>query len=481
MRLEELLRGTGVEVPGSLASEEVAAVTDDSRQVSGGTLFVAVTGHAGDGHLYAERALASGAPASVTERRLEGSERLLLNAGGDNRRLVALLAARLAGYPWRRMTMAGVTGTNGKTSTVRMLAWILRSLGTRTGVVGTVGHVIGGRDVPSRMTTPGPVELTRLVAEMAEAGDDACVMEVSSHALSQRRVEEMRFDVGLLTNISRDHLDYHASMEDYVRSKLHLFDLLRRDGRALAGSYAEGTPSVPGALTFGPGSRDDFRVSDVSFDMSGTRFTLDCRGERVRVELATPGSWSAMNAAGAMAAACVLGASPEDASVALSSFPGVPGRFQTVPGAGERGFLVAVDYAHTPDALARLLEQARELCEGRLVVVFGAGGDRDRGKRPLMGSAASRLADVAVVTSDNPRTEEPLSIIRGITAGMDGSASVEVIPDRREAIRAATCLLRPGDVLLIAGKGHEDYQVVGTRRLRFDDLEEAAAALEGRT
>jgi UDP-N-acetylmuramoyl-L-alanyl-D-glutamate--2,6-diaminopimelate ligase len=313
---------------------------------------------------------------------------------------------------------------------------------------------------------------------MRKSGDSCCVMEVSSHALSLERVESIRFDAAVFTNITQDHLDYHGSMEDYLACKVHLFDLLKKDGSALIGTYSPGYPRIPEAKTFGLRDEDDFRISGVTASLTGIKFSVEHEGESTRVEMRVPGGFNIYNATGAMAAAVERGIALDAAAEALRDFPGVPGRFQAVDKG--QGFLVAVDYAHTPDALRRVLQQARELTENRVIVVFGAGGDRDSAKRPIMGGIATELADTSIVTSDNPRTEDPGMIIEDILRGIrqDSSRTVIVQPDRRSAIFEAVRLAEAGDVVIIAGKGHEDYQILGREKIHFDDREVALQALE---
>jgi len=478
MKLSELLNGTAVILPAD-RDATISSLEDDSRRVVPGSLFIAVRGFETDGHSFIKQAFDRGAAAVVAEYSVACSHDLLINPSGDNRALLAELAARFYHRPWEDIITVGITGTNGKTSTARMLAWIMEAHGSHPGVIGTVGHIIGGVAQSASVTTPGSLEIARLMAHMRDSGDRSCVMEVSSHALSMARVDAVRFDVGLFTNISQDHLDHHGTMEEYLECKLRLFDLLKSNGTAIVGTYANGHPDVAGALTFGTEENDDFRISDIRVWRKGTRFHLKNAGAIIPVNLRAPGRFNAYNAAGAVAAAAALGVDPVSAAESLSGFPGVPGRFEVV----DRGqdFLVAVDYAHTPDALERVLRQGAELKSGRLISVFGAGGDRDRGKRPLMGGIASGISDLTIVTSDNPRTEDPGAIITDILSGIPQEklkvGEVLVEPDRRKAIRTAIGMAAEGDVIVIAGKGHEDYQILGRKKVHFDDREEAAAAL----
>jgi UDP-N-acetylmuramoyl-L-alanyl-D-glutamate--2,6-diaminopimelate ligase len=476
VRLGELLGPSCVPVPEGLAGLEVTGLENDSRRVAPGFLFVAVRGFTEDGHAYAARAIEAGASAVLAERPLEMPS-CIVNPRGDNRRLLGEIAARFYGRPWESLVVVGVTGTNGKTSTAHMIRWMLERQGLRCGLLGTVGHIVAGREVAASETTPDALALARLFSGMAEGGDAAAVMEVSSHALALSRVEEIRFDAAVFTNITQDHLDFHSSMDGYLRAKMHLLDLLKPSGKAVFGTYAPGWPEVSGAVTFGTSPGSAFRICGLTCDPSGISFDIQHEGDSARVSMATPARVNAYNSAGAIAACVTLGLPMAECAAALAGFPGVPGRLEII--GNDRGFLVAVDYAHTPDALERVLRQAREFTRNRLAVVFGAGGDRDRAKRPRMGAIAARLADRVVVTSDNPRTEDPLSIIGEILAGIpSGCGTVSVESDRRKAIRMAVEGSLPGDVVIIAGKGHEDYQIVGHTRSHFDDREEARAALE---
>ena len=476
MKLSVLLEGTGIRVPDALSDADVTAVTDDSREAGPGFLFVAVRGFRVDGHDYAASALAKGAVAAVVERPVDGAgERLLVNPSGDDRRLLSAVSAAICGSPWERLTTVGITGTNGKTSTAHMTAWILEKHGVRCGILGTVGHRIGGRTIGAHETTPGSVETARLMRMMVDAGDGACAMEVSSHALMLSRVDDVRFDVALFTNITQDHLDFHGTMQDYLAAKERIFGLLKPGGHSLVGTYSPGSPVPRGALTFGQSGEDSFSIVAVESSARGSRFGIVREGARTDFSLRIPGRVNIFNAAGAAAACSLLGFGLAGCAEALESFPGVPGRLEVVDEGQD--FLVAVDYAHTPDAVERVLLQAREMSTGRVIAVLGAGGDRDRTKRPRMGAIASELADIVFVTSDNPRSEDPLSIIAGIMEGVDGPAVVIREPDRRAAIRAAVAGASSGDVVIIAGKGHEDYQIIGGVRHRFDDREEARLAL----
>jgi UDP-N-acetylmuramoyl-L-alanyl-D-glutamate--2,6-diaminopimelate ligase len=477
MILSDLLRKTGIQAPREFASVEITSIEEDSRKVVPGSLFVAIKGFRTDGHLYIKQALSNGAAAVLTERQVFKDPRICVNPDHENRKILSMISSRFYDYPWNNLVTVGITGTNGKTSTARMLHWIFQKHDMQCGIMGTIGHLIGGENVKAIVTTPGALDTARMMREMVRKGDECCVMEVSSHALSLSRVDNVRFDVALFTNITQDHLDYHRSMGDYLNCKKHLFDLIKKNGRAIIGTYSPGYPEIKGAVTFGTLKNDTYRISEMSGEPGRISFLFHADGAVIPVEMAIPGKFNIYNAAGALSAAVELGIDPGSASESLGDFPGVPGRFQSV-NLGQ-DFLVAVDYAHTPDALKRILMQASELSENRVIAVFGAGGDRDSSKRPVMGRIAESIADILVITSDNPRTENPDVIISEIVAGFNSESTRRIIvePDRRTAIRSAIRIAEPGDVVIVAGKGHEDYQILGKKRIHFDDSEEAAAAL----
>lgn len=460
---------------------EVSALAYDNRAVTPGTLFFCVRGFTRDGHDFADDAIARGAVALVVERPLaSGVPEVLVE---DVRAAMAPAAAALAGDPTARLTTVGITGTNGKTTTAFLLRSLLEAGGHRTGLLGTVTAIVGGEQRAAARTTPEAIDLQRTFADMLAAGDDAVVMEVSSHALSLHRADAIHWSAALFTNLTQDHLDFHADMEDYFLAKRRLFEaepelaVINVDdpyGARLARDF-------PDALRIGLESDDaQVRATDVAGDVSGSSFTVD--GLALRTTL--PGRFNVLNALGAVVVARELGVDGDALVRGLASAERAPGRFEPVDEG--QAFSVFVDYSHKPDALAAVLRTARALAEGRLIVVFGAGGDRDRGKRVLMGQAASELADVAIVTSDNPRNEDPEAIMAEIAqgaleAGVGGRDRLERVVDRREAIERAVGLASDGDVVVIAGKGHERYQEFeGGRTVPFDDVAVAREALRAR-
>jgi len=457
---------------------ELRDLAYDVRSVEPGALFFCVPGMRADGHDFAAEAVGRGAVALVVERPLELEVPQLVVASA--RAAMAEAADVFFGEPTRELQLAGVTGTNGKTTTCFLVYEILTAAGRRPGLVGTVESRVGGAARKLARTTPEAIDLQRLFREMLDAGDKSCVIEASSHAIELHRLDRARFSALAFTNLSQDHLDFHGTMEDYFAAKRRLFlsgeetpaaiNVDDAFGRRLAADLrALGQEKV---LTFGRAADAELRPDEVELGTDGTRIRL---GE---LELRSPlrGAFNAENLLTAVALAHLLGVEDEQIAAGVAALKGVPGRFEVV----DRGqpFTVVVDYAHTPDALSRLLTAARELTRGRLICVFGCGGDRDREKRPLMGEIAAALADVAVVTSDNPRSEDPQAIIDAILAGTEGT-SVEVEPERHAAIELALGLAREGDVVVIAGKGHEQGQEIDGRVLPFDDRVVAAELLDG--
>lgn len=481
------------ESQGSLGVE-VTGLTEDSRAVRPGSLFVAVKGVKTDGHRYLAQAVQAGASALVVEDRAGAAAGVPIIRVPDSKKALGLLAARFHGDPSARLTLVGITGTNGKTTITYLCRAMLEAAGRKVGVIGTVAYQIGAERLPASHTTPGAVELQALLARMAAAGADTVVMEVSSHALALERVAGCEFDLAVFTNLTQDHLDFHADLDDYFRAKLRLFTGLTPQGKKPApkraivnldderGRRVCEASRVP-VWTYAIRQAADIRAEAVQLALAGTTFTAATPAGRFEVGSRLVGEHNVYNMLAAIGVALHQGLTPEQIRAGLGALDNVPGRFEKVE-AGQ-DFTVAVDYAHTEDALVRLLAAANRLKTGRIITVFGCGGDRDRGKRPKMGRAAASQSDLVVLTSDNPRSEDPQAILREVEAGVkqalaDGSARAvyEVIPDRREAIEAAIRHARPGDMVLIAGKGHEDYQIVGSQRLHFDDREVAREAIQ---
>jgi UDP-N-acetylmuramoyl-L-alanyl-D-glutamate--2,6-diaminopimelate ligase len=470
---------------------EVGSLAYDSRKVKPGTLFFCVPGEKADGHEFGAAAVEAGAPGLIVERELGLDVAQVVVP--DARAAMAPMAARFWGDPTGELRVVGVTGTNGKTTTAFLIREVLEAAGVQTGLLGTVRQVVGGAEEEVERTTPEAIDLQATFRRMLEAGDKACVMEVSSHALALHRADAIHFELALFTNLTQDHLDFHGDMEEYFQSKRLLFEMgpkvsvVNVDdeyGRRLASKFDCVTFSAEGAEA-------DFDAAGTVFDASGSRFAVELpslasrrafrpdgewSGRTIDVQISLPGHFNAANALGAFVAGHELGLPAAAIVEGLGRAAGVPGRFEPVDEG--QGFAVLVDYAHTPDSLENVLRAARRLSEGRVLAVFGAGGDRDRDKRPKMGLAGASLSDVAIVTSDNPRSEDPEAIIAEVLGGIENGANVEVEPDRRSAIALALKQARPGDTVVIAGKGHEQGQEFEDgRKVPFDDREVAREEL----
>jgi UDP-N-acetylmuramoyl-L-alanyl-D-glutamate--2,6-diaminopimelate ligase len=477
----ELLEGLPVSVPAPPPAVEVRGIAHDSRRVEPDDLFVALIGQRFDGRIFVSEALARGAVAVLARGEAPAGFSGVWLAAAEPRALLGPLAARLYGHPDRELAMVGVTGTNGKSTVMELTAAMLEAAGFASGRVGTLGYRFGERGFAGERTTPEASDLFRLLREMHEAGARAVAMEVSSHALVQGRVEGVGFDVAVFTNLTRDHFDFHAGFDDYFAAKRRLFEQLKPGGRAVVnlddpyGRKLAG--ELPSAWTYGEGGT--VRVEGARLDRAGIAGELVTPAGRRAFATPLLGRYNLENLLAAAAAASALAVPLEVIATALAAARALPGRMEAV----ERGqpFLAVVDYAHTDAALEAALRATRELApRGRLIVVFGCGGDRDPGKRPLMGRVAGQLADLAIATSDNPRSEDPLSILAAVEAGLvqSGASSYLLIADRREAIRRAVEEARAGDALVVAGKGHERVQVVGERQIPFVDREELERALE---
>jgi len=482
-------------LPGVLGASETKGalhgewerVRYDSREVSPRDVFVAVSGLKQDGHAYVGPAAKKGAAAAVVEHFVPGAEIPQVRVA-DARRALAILAAEETRHPSRELVLAGVTGTNGKTTTAHLIRAVFEEAGMKAGFIGTVGYEFDGRREAAPHTTPEAPDLMRMLRDWRARGATAVAMEVSSHALALERTYGLAFDVGVFTNLTQDHLDFHGTLESYRDAKARLFRTETRGDRTKrftgavnvddpVGRWIQERADCP-VVGFGTGAEAEIRAEDIRLRPDGTAFRIRHDGEVTPVSLRLRGAFNAMNALAAFAAARALGIPSASIVRGLKKLSVVPGRLETVDEG--QPFQVLVDYAHTPDALERALEAVRAFAPARLLCVFGCGGDRDKGKRPLMGSVAARLADKVILTSDNPRSEDPAAILRDIEAGVRGSTNVRTILDRAQAISAGIDACAPGDALLIAGKGHETYQIIGSKTLPFDDREAARAALRGR-
>lgn len=478
MKLETLLDAVDtLEVKGSVDTE-VQGIAFDSRRVVPAGLFVAIRGHKADGAQFVADALANGAAAVVSENDFEVGSGVTHIRVRCSRRALAELANAFYGDLSREMKVVGITGTNGKTTTAYMIRDLLRDGGFRPGLLGTVAYDTGSRVLPASRTTPEAPEIHHLFRQMREAGCDSVVMEVSSHAIALQRVHGIAFSISVFTNLSRDHLDYHGDMDGYFKVKAQLFRIadppaeracvINLDdpwGRKLV----EGREDQEQILTYGFDEKAMVRASDVSINLEGTHFAVSSPWGEAQIRLKLQGRFNVSNALAAIAAGGLCGIRLNDMARSLEAIQVIPGRLEAVP--NRKNKKVFVDYAHTDDALRNVLKALRECCKGKLIVVFGCGGDRDRGKRRLMGQAAAELADFSVITSDNPRTEDPGAIVGDVIEGFEGCDAFEVILDRRAAIEKGLAITGRRDVLLVAGKGHETYQEQAGTIIPFDDRE----------
>ncbi len=482
----------------SLPGIEVQGLAYDSRHVQPGQVFIALTGLKARGAEFAADAVRRGAVAVVSDQPASAAVTVPWVTVPDARAAMALLAAEFYGHPSHSMQVIGITGTNGKTTTAYLLRAVFEAVGKKCGLIGTVTYSIGNQELPASRTTPEAPDVQRMFRQMVDAGCEACVMEVSSHALALRRVDETRFAAGVFTNLTRDHLDYHGDMESYFAAKKRLFEMLPPGAPAAInmddprGETVRKIAASP--VTYAIKKPADVTPGPLTLTFKGLEFDARTPKGNVHVKSRLVGRPNVSNILATIAVATALGLPAAAIERGLTNLGGVPGRFEVVS-EDKDDVTVVIDYAHTDDALKNLLETARPLAQQRVITVFGCGGDRDRTKRPLMGAVAARLSDVVVVTSDNPRTEDPLRIIEEIKRGVPGawdSAFVKAAPDqregrqtftivdRKEAIQFAIKQARPGDLVLLAGKGHEKTQLIGTRELPFDEVAIAREALERR-
>jgi UDP-N-acetylmuramoyl-L-alanyl-D-glutamate--2,6-diaminopimelate ligase len=477
MKLHELTENVGITELVGAREVGVTGITTDSRKVGTGDLFACIRGGRADGHDFAAGAVRAGASVVLCERKLRLDRSVTQVVVKDARRALARIASQFFGSPSRHLTVIGVTGTNGKTTTVHLLHSIIEAWGKPVGMMGTLGHRIGDTVTKDPFTTPESPQVQAYMRAMVDRGQRFCVMEVSSHAIALGRVDDVEFDFVVFTNLTRDHLDFHQDLDDYRRTKMMLFGI-GDDGRCF-GRDRKAIINI--------GDETGRRIRDLS-PLTCLTYCLDCKAdvtgrisrlgwEGTNLEVTGPkgtaavrtrlrGRSNAENVLAACAVSRMLEIPDQALNAGIERLPEVPGRMQVIDGPGRQA---VVDYAHTPDALRRLLEDVRHMAGGRMICVFGCGGDRDQGKRPEMGKIAGELADFIIVTSDNPRTEDPDKIIQDIVGGIAKHVDYEVVPDRAGAIHRAVAVSDEGDVIVIAGKGHEDYQIVGTSRLDFDD------------
>ena len=471
MKLSEILRDVEVTELHASPDMEISGISYDSRKTKDGDMFVAITGFASDGHRFIPTAAEKGASVILCEHAPELDIPYVLVK--DSRYALAICSCRFFDDPSSEMTVIGITGTNGKTTTTYLVKHMLEDkLGAKVGLVGTNGNMIGSEFIPSERTTPESYELQRLFRQMKDAGCSHVIMEVSSHSLVLNRVAGIKFDVGIFSNLTQDHLDFHKTMDEYAKAKAKLFRLCKVGCINIDDAWAEKMMEDASCTVFRYSAEKDaeLRAENIVLAADGVSFTAVCGGEKCFAKLKVPGKFSVYNALSVISAGLALGMSLEDCCAAICTSEGVKGRMELVPTEGD--YTILIDYAHTPDALENALKALRTVSDSRLVVLFGCGGDRDKLKRPIMGGIAADYADFVIVTSDNPRTEKPEDIISDILEGMKDKKTPGItICDRVEAIKWAIDNHRKNDVILLAGKGHEDYQVVGTEKHHLDERE----------
>ena len=473
MKLKDLL---GVKA-GKFADVDISAVTCDSRHVSKGCAFVCINGATVDGHKFAQSAADNGASVVICEKDVGLENQIFVE---DSRKVFAEVSAKWFGNPAEKLKIVGVTGTNGKTSVSYMIKEVLEHCGHKVGLVGTIQNMIGDEVLPSKNTTPSAYELQSMFSLMLKSGCDYCVMEVSSHALDQDRVYGITFDVGLFTNLTQDHLDYHVTMDNYLLAKKKLFSqssvaVMNSDDDYFS-QMSEGLKTE--LVTYSTkNSCCDFVAKNIKLRSDGTEFEIVYKNETYAIKTAIGGKFTPYNALCAIACSTLLGFDIETVIKSIAGMTGVKGRAEVVPTG--KDFTVIIDYAHTPDGLENILKTFAECEKNRLIVLFGCGGDRDRTKRPKMGAIAASIADYVIVTSDNPRSEEPVKIIEDILEGMrDTEVAFEVIENRVEAIKKAVQIAEKGDIIVLAGKGHETYQILKDGTIHLDEREVIAEALK---
>ena len=479
MKLKDLIQNISVLECTADPELEISSVHYDSRKVTDGSLFVAVTGFASDGNRFIPMALDKGAVAVVTARKPEQEIPYVLVE--SDRLALALLGCNFYGHPAKAMTMIGVTGTNGKTSTTLLLKQVLEKvLGVKVGLIGTMSNLVGDEEIPTERTTPESFDLQALFGRMRDAGCSHVVMEVSSHAVALERIGGTHFDIAAFTNLTEDHLDFHKTMDAYCDAKAELF---RRCDKAVVNaddSYAARILAAADCpvLTTSVAAGQGLHAEDLQLLSEGISFTAVCGEEQVQVSLPIPGKFTVYNALTVMGIAKQLGISLADCAQALKTVHGVKGRVEVVP-TPDQPYSVLIDYAHTPDGLENVLSSVKDFCRGRVIGVFGCGGDRDPMKRSIMGQIGVTLSDIAVITSDNPRTEDPMTIIADILKGVKQEyGEYIVIEDRRSAIRYAMDIAEKDDIIVLAGKGHETYQEINGVKYHLDEREEVAAHLQ---
>ncbi|KGN01020.1 UDP-N-acetylmuramoylalanyl-D-glutamate--2,6-diaminopimelate ligase [Clostridium novyi A str. 4570] len=473
MKVNELLKGLEYEILNGDLELEVNSIEYDSRKISENDVFVAIEGFNVDGHKFIEKAINEGAKVIVCSKEIEIQKGITYIKVKNTRKALAIMASNLYNNPSKDIKLIGITGTNGKTTSTYMIKSILESAGHSTGLIGTISNFIGNEKIKAERTTPESLELHEMFKKMKDKNIEYCVMEVSSHSLSLDRVYGLEFSQGIFTNLTQDHLDFHKTFENYYRAKLSMFDNAKNSIINIDDTYGErilnDVPDSSNKITYSTEKKADLFAKDIVNHARGAEFVLCYKDKETHINLSIPGIYNVYNALCSAGACLSAGVSIEDVKKGLENVV-VPGRCENATKDYDLGFDVIIDYAHTPDGLENILETARDFTKGRLISVFGCGGDRDKTKRPIMGKIGSDMSDIAIITSDNPRTEEPGEIIKDVVEGIEKDNYI-VVENRKEAIKKSIEIAKQGDVIVVAGKGHEDYQILKDKTIHFDERE----------
>ncbi|MEK6265085.1 MAG: UDP-N-acetylmuramoyl-L-alanyl-D-glutamate--2,6-diaminopimelate ligase [Clostridium sp.] len=480
MKLEKIIENIKFYLIQGNTDMEIVGIQYDSRKVKTGDVFFCIEGYNVDGHEYIQNAITNGAAAIVCQKNIEELKNCTVIKTDDSRKALSISAANYYNDPSSKMKMIGVTGTNGKTTSAFMIKAILEAQGYKVGLIGTIANYIDQKKIHTERTTPESLELQELFAQMVDASVDYCVMEVSSHSLYLDRVYGIEFCDSIFTNLTQDHLDFHKTFENYFDAKLKLFYNSKNSIINIDDTYGEKAFSLikSSKLTFGLNHKADIRAIDIKMNSRGSKFTLEYSGKSIEIELKIPGNYNVYNALGSIAVCLNQGIELQVIKLGLQEVQ-VPGRCEIVGGNYNLGFEIILDYAHSPDGLENILKTARGFTKSKLISVFGCGGDRDKTKRPIMGKIGTDLSDYSVITSDNPRNEDPLDIIKDVVREIKKD-NFEIIENRREAIKRAMEIAEKDDVIVIAGKGHEDYQVLKGKTIHFDEREVVSQIIKER-
>ena len=475
MKLKELLNQLNYKILSGNIDTEIENIQYDSRNIKDNDIFFAIQGYSTDGHKFIKSAIEKGANTIVFDREFQDENMykdITFIKVNNSRKALAVAASNFYGNPKDKLKLIGITGTNGKTTSTFMIKSILEEAGFKVGLMGTISNYIGDKKIHAERTTPESLEIHKLFKDMLEDGVEYCVMEVSSHSLYLDRVYGIKFNEGVFTNLTQDHLDFHKTFENYYNSKLILFKNSINSIINIDDNYGERTlKDLYGeTFTYSIKKHSDLKAENIELHPRGVEFTVDFKGDKENINIHIPGEYNVSNALGSIFACLNEGISLNTIKVGLENLKGVPGRCEIVTREYNLGYDVIVDYAHTPDGLDNILRTARDFTKGKLISVYGCGGDRDRAKRPIMGKIGTELSDIAIVTSDNPRTENPSSIIDNVVKGVDSDNYI-VVENRREAIKKAMSMAKKDDVIVVAGKGHEDYQILKDKTIHFDERE----------